>query len=105
MIILMLQGHSSILTVGSQDYRSLEENQATTCAVRLYSLFYFVCLLFQDIRQIFPTVFLLLITLVFAVTVVPYVFLTVIKQLQASMELEDQRDKIKYYTQTYYLLY
>jgi hypothetical protein len=44
----------------------------------------------RDIKLIMPTVLILLFTLFIMVTVIPYAFSSVIKQLQAVMALEAQ---------------
>jgi hypothetical protein len=46
----------------------------------------------RDIKLILPTVLILLFTLFIMVTVIPYAFSSVIKQLQAVMALEAQGD-------------
>ena len=45
----------------------------------------------QDIKLIMPTVLILLFTLFVMVTVIPYAFQSVIKQLQAVWAVQDQR--------------
>ena len=54
---------------------SFEEERGVTCT---------------DIKLIMPTVLILLFTLFIMVTVIPYAFSSVIKQLQAVWALEDQ---------------
>jgi len=44
---------------------------------------------FQDIKLILPTVCILLFTLLIMVTVIPYAFSSVIKQLRAVQALEE----------------
>ena len=46
---------------------------------------------FQDIKSIMPTVLILIFTLLIMVTVIPYAFSNVIKQLQAVKLLEQQQ--------------
>ena len=48
-------------------------------------------LLKQDIKSIMPTVLILIFTLFIMVTVIPYAFSNVIKQLQAVRLLEQQQ--------------
>ena len=60
-------------TVCSKD--SFDENRGVTCL---------------DIKLIMPTVLILLFTLFIMVTVIPYAFSSVIKQLQAVWALEEQ---------------
>jgi len=47
---------------------------------------------FQDIKSIMPTVLILIFTLFIMVTVIPYAFSNVIKQLQAVRLLEQQQE-------------
>ena len=54
---------------------SFEEERSVTCT---------------DIKLIMPTVLILLFTLFIMVTVIPYAFSSVIKQLQAVWALEEQ---------------
>ena len=54
---------------------SFEEDRGVTCT---------------DIKLIMPTVLILLFTLFIMVTVIPYAFSSVIKQLQAVWALEEQ---------------
>jgi len=66
---------TSILSgVSKED--SFEEDRGVTCT---------------DIKLIMPTVLILLFTLFIMVTVIPYAFSSVIKQLQAVWALEEQR--------------
>ena len=44
----------------------------------------------NDVKQILPTCLILVITLIITVTVIPYAFSSVIKQLQAVWALEEQ---------------
>ena len=67
------QDQGSILSGVSKD--SFEEERGVTCT---------------DIKLIMPTVLILLFTLFIMVTVIPYAFSSVIKQLQAVWALEDQ---------------
>ena len=60
-------------TGGSKD--SLEEERSVTCA---------------DIKHIMPTVLILIFTLFVMVTVIPYAFSSVIKQLQGVWAMEEQ---------------
>merc|ERR1719189_2869929 len=46
---------------------------------------------FQDIKSIMPTVLILIFTLLIMVTVIPYAFSNVIKQLQAVKLLEEHQ--------------
>ena len=46
----------------------------------------------QDIKSIMPTVLILIFTLLIMVTVIPYAFSNVIKQLQAVRLLEQQQE-------------
>jgi len=48
---------------------------------------------FQDIKSIMPTVLILIFTLLIMVTVIPYAFSNVIKQLQAVRLLEQQQEE------------
>ena len=54
---------------------SFDEDRSVTC---------------QDIKAIMPTVIILLFTLFIMVTVIPYAFSAVIKQLQGVWALEEQ---------------
>ena len=67
------QDVGSILSGVSKD--SFEEDRGVTCT---------------DIKLIMPTVLILLFTLFIMVTVIPYAFSSVIKQLQAVWALEEQ---------------
>ena len=67
------QDPGSMLSGVSKD--SFEEERGVTCT---------------DIKLIMPTVLILLFTLFIMVTVIPYAFSSVIKQLQAVWALEDQ---------------
>jgi len=49
----------------------------------------------QDIKQICPTCIILLITIVIMVTVIPYAFSNVIKQMQAADAVEAWREKME----------
>jgi len=49
----------------------------------------------QDIRQICPTCIILLITIVIMVTVIPYAFSNVIKQMQAADAVAAWREKME----------
>jgi len=60
-------------TIASKD--SFEEDRSVTC---------------QDVKHIMPTVLILLFTLFVMVTVIPYAFSSVIKQLQGVWALEEQ---------------
>jgi len=72
---LEAQDVTSILSgVSKED--SFEEDRGVTCT---------------DIKLIMPTVLILLFTLFIMVTVIPYAFSSVIKQLQAVWALEEQR--------------
>ena len=66
---------TSILSGVSKEDR-FEEDRGVTCT---------------DIKLIMPTVLILLFTLFIMVTVIPYAFSSVIKQLQAVWALEEQR--------------
>jgi len=68
------QDPGSVLSGLSKD--SFEEDRGVTCT---------------DIKLIMPTVLILLFTLFIMVTVIPYAFSSVIKQLQAVWALEEQR--------------
>ena len=59
---------------------------------------------FQDIKLIMPTVLILLFTLFVMVTVIPYAFQSVIKQLQAVWAVKDQRMAVyfNYFVCSYY---
>merc|ERR1712165_263224 len=70
---LEAQDVGSILSGVSKD--SFEEERGVTCT---------------DIKLIMPTVLILLFTLFIMVTVIPYAFSSVIKQLQAVWALEEQ---------------
>ena len=52
---------------------------------------YVINTIFEDIKSIMPTVLILLFTLLIMVTVIPYAFSNVIKQLQAVNMLEAQQ--------------
>ena len=67
------QDPGSVLSGLSKD--SFEEDRGVTCT---------------DIKLIMPTVLILLFTLFIMVTVIPYAFSSVIKQLQAVWALEEQ---------------
>jgi len=67
------QDQGSVLSGVSKD--SFEEERGVTCT---------------DIKLIMPTVLILLFTLFIMVTVIPYAFSSVIKQLQAVWALEEQ---------------
>jgi len=71
---LEAQDAASILSGVSKD--SFEEDRGVTCT---------------DIKLIMPTVLILLFTLFIMVTVIPYAFSSVIKQLQAVWALEEQK--------------
>ena len=45
---------------------------------------------FQDVQMILPTAIILLITLIIMLTVIPYAFSTVFKQMEAIRALESQ---------------
>ena len=45
----------------------------------------------QDIKEIIPGILILIMGVIILVTVIPYVFYVVFKQMQASWDLEDQR--------------
>jgi len=60
-----------------EDNKEEEEERSVTC---------------RDIKLIMPTVLILLFTLFVMVTVIPYAFSSVIKQLQAVMALEAQAE-------------
>merc|ERR1711990_549815 len=68
------QDAGSVLSGISKD--TFEEERGVTCT---------------DIKLIMPTVLILLFTLFIMVTVIPYAFSSVIKQLQAVWALEEQR--------------
>merc|ERR1719348_787385 len=69
------QDRGSILSDGLGDSKeSFDENTSVTC---------------QDIKLIMPTVIILLFTLLVMLTVIPYAFSSVIKQLQAVWALEE----------------
>jgi len=68
------QDAGSVLSGLSKD--TFEEDRGVTCT---------------DIKLIMPTVLILLFTLFIMVTVIPYAFSSVIKQLQAVWALEEQR--------------
>jgi len=70
---LEAQDPGSMLSGVSKD--SFEEERGVTCT---------------DIKLIMPTVLILLFTLFIMVTVIPYAFSSVIKQLQAVWALEEQ---------------
>merc|ERR1712088_938478 len=70
---LEAQDVGSILSGVSKD--SFDEERGVTCT---------------DIKLIMPTVLILLFTLFIMVTVIPYAFSSVIKQLQAVWALEEQ---------------
>ena len=70
---MLFQDAASILSGVSKD--SYEEDRGVTCT---------------DIKLIMPTVLILLFTLFIMVTVIPYAFSSVIKQLQAVWALEEQ---------------
>ena len=57
------------------DQGSIEEDRSVTC---------------RDIKLIMPTVFILLIALFVMVTVIPYAFSSVIKQIQGVWAMEEQ---------------
>merc|ERR1711941_258684 len=66
-----------------------EENRSLSCQVS----FHFSIVL-QDIRQFCPTCIILLITVVIMVTVIPYAFSNVIKQMQAADAVAEWREKM-----------
>ena len=72
------QDQGSVLSGVSKD--SFEEERGVTCT---------------DIKLIMPTVLILLFTLFIMVTVIPYAFSSVIKQLQAVWALEEQSQSVK----------
>ena len=82
LMIWNVQDIGSILS-GVSKTESIEEDRGVTCT---------------DIKLIMPTVLILLFTLFIMVTVIPYAFSSVIKQLQAVWALEErckwQRDKL-----------
>jgi len=47
----------------------------------------------KDVKQILPTCIILLITLLITVTVIPYAFSSVIKQMQAADRMEEWREQ------------
>jgi len=49
----------------------------------------------KDVKQILPTCIILLITLLITVTVIPYAFSSVIKQMQAADRMEEWREQQK----------
>jgi hypothetical protein len=63
-------------TLDGQD--SIEEDRSVTC---------------RDIKLIMPTVIILIFTLFVMVTVIPYAFSSVIKQLQGVWAMEEQSKK------------
>ncbi|XP_023329780.1 uncharacterized protein LOC111702353 isoform X2 [Eurytemora carolleeae] len=70
----------SVLSGGSGRSKvTIKEDRGITC---------------KDIRAIMPTVLILLLTIFIMVTVIPYAFSSVIKQLQAVSELEAQQEAV-----------
>ena len=74
------QDAGSVLSGISKD--TFEEDRGVTCT---------------DIKLIMPTVLILLFTLFIMVTVIPYAFSSVIKQLQAVWALEEQSLYFSFY--------
>merc|ERR1712110_134042 len=54
----------------------------------------------QDVKQFCPTCIILLITVVIMVTVIPYAFSNVIKQMQAADAVAEWREKMEKMNQT-----
>ena len=78
------QDQDSVLSGISKD--TFEEERGVTCT---------------DIKLIMPTVLILLFTLFIMVTVIPYAFSSVIKQLQAVWALEEQSNQFYLFGQFY----